>query len=115
MKVSDLIGAVVYDAGGEFVGHCFDVEAEKTGPLVSDDFGKALQVTGLLVGSGAVIQRLGYSHRRIRGPVGLGWLARRLDSYLVPWDCLATVKNRELKLSCSKEELKALERSLPNT
>jgi sporulation protein YlmC with PRC-barrel domain len=110
MKASDLIGSKVYDAGGEFVGHCFDIEATRTGAVVSKSFGRALEVTGLLVGSGAAVQRLGFIHRKVRGPIGLRWLAGRLNSYRIPWDQLASVEHRHLRLACSKSDLKPLDR-----
>jgi sporulation protein YlmC with PRC-barrel domain len=108
MKASDLIGSKVYDAEGKVLGHCFDVETTRTGPKVSDSFGNSLQVSGLLIGSVAVVQRLGYRRRDVRGPLGLRWLAHRLKGYRIRWDQLVSVEHRVLKLNCTEAELEPL-------
>lgn len=108
MKASDLVGSKVYDSDGKLLGHCFDVEATATGPRVSDEWGNALQVSGILCGPVAIVQRLGYRHRDIRGPHGLRWLAHRLKGYRVSWDQVASVEHRVLRLACTEADLEPL-------
>jgi hypothetical protein len=108
MKASDLIGSRVFDSQGRSLGHCFEIEATQSGPPVSKSFGKALQVTGILIGTGAALQRLGFRRRAIRGPIGVRWLAHRMAAYRVPWGCRASIGHRELRLSCAREELDRL-------
>jgi sporulation protein YlmC with PRC-barrel domain len=108
MKASDLIGSKVYDSEGKVLGHCFDVETTRTGPKISDSWGNSLQVSGLLIGSVAVVQRLGYGRREVRGPIGIRWLAHRLKGYRIRWEQVASVERRVLKLGCTEGDLEPL-------
>jgi hypothetical protein len=108
MKASDLLGSSVYTYNGIRVGRLFDIEARQIGPLVSEAWGNALQVSGLLVGSLALLLRLGYHQKMMRGPIGLRFLARRSKGYRVRWDQLAAISDGSVLLNCSIEELERL-------
>jgi hypothetical protein len=108
MKVSDLLGSTVYARDGTKVGHLFDIEARKTGPLVSEAWGNALQISGLLVGSLALLLRLGFHQRTMRGPIGVRFLARRAKGYRVSWDQLAAVSEGSVLLNCGVGELERI-------
>ena len=108
MKASDLLGSKVYARDGKELGRLFDIEARKTGPMVSEAWGNALQVSGLLVGSFAALQRLGFQSRVMRGPIGLRFIARRLRGYRVRWNQLAAIEQHRIFLNCTTDELELI-------
>lgn len=108
MKASDLLGSKVYTRDGQELGRLFDIEAIRTGPMVSEAWGNALQVSGLLVGSFAALQRLGFQRRGIRGPIGLRFLANRLKGYRVRWNQLAAIEQHRIFLNCGADELERI-------
>jgi hypothetical protein len=108
MKASDLLGSKVQTRDGNHLGHVFDIEAQKTGPFVSEAWGNALQISGLLVGSFAALQRLGYQRRVIRGPIGLRFLAHRAKGYRIRWNQLAAIEQHRIILNCSADELERI-------
>jgi PRC-barrel domain protein len=108
MKASDLLGSKVYTRDGKELGHLYDIEARRTGPFVSEAWGNALQVSGLLVGSFAVLQRLGYQRRVMRGPLGLKFFADRLKGYRIRWNQLAAIEQHRIFLNCGIDELELI-------
>ena len=108
MKASDLIGAQVFDREGEKLGRLFDIEASRTGPLVSEAEGNALQISGLLVGSRAFLLRLGFGRSNIKGPYGFGWFARKAPGYRVRWEDIAAIEGDRILLGRVRSELAPL-------
>jgi hypothetical protein len=108
MKASDLLGSKVYTRDGQELGRLFDIEARKTGPMVSEAWGNALQVSALLVGSFAALHRLGFQRRVMRGPIGLRFIARRLKGYRVRWNQLAAIEQHRIFLNCPANELERI-------
>ena len=108
MKASDLLGRKVFTTDGAEVGKLFDIEAQKTGPLMSEAMGNALQVSALIVGPRAFLLRLGFKRRAIRGPVGAGRLAKRLKGFRVRWDQIAAIEEHRIILRCNRDDLSPL-------
>lgn len=88
MRLSDLLGREVVTEDGEGLGRVRDVRLVQDGPLLGT-WGAALRVEALIVGRGAVLARLGFSHdtpsepdllQRAHGPL------RRRRPVPVPWD-----------------------------
>lgn len=105
MRAHDLLGSVVFTENGEKLGRVFDLEATRTGPVVNDIEGRALELSGLLVGYGALLLRLGFHRTEMSGPIGLKFLIERRKGYKVPWDKLERIESREIHLGCNKSEL----------
>ena len=86
MRLSELLAMEAVDEAGERVGRVHDVRVRQDGP-VGAGYDAALQVTGLIVGTGGMAHRLGYRWSRSRGP----WLLRvlmqrRRRPRFVPWE-----------------------------
>lgn len=79
MRLSELLKVDAYDSTGADIGHVRDVRLERKG----DHW----EVTGLVVGSGALADRLGYAYGVVAGPriiaMLMSWLARH--GKFVPW------------------------------
>jgi sporulation protein YlmC with PRC-barrel domain len=105
MRASDLLRAEVFAAGGEKVGHVFEMLADKSGPVVTELQGPALTVCELFVGPRASLLRLGYKSREMQGPPGVRLVQKRLSGYRVPWDEIESIEPGRIQLRCSKSEL----------
>ena len=105
MRAHDLLGSIVYTEDGTKVGRVFDLEATRTGPKLNDIEGRAFELKGLLVGRGALLQRLGFHRTQLRGPVGLKFIVERMKGYKVPWACVDRIDTHEIHLSCRKADL----------
>jgi sporulation protein YlmC with PRC-barrel domain len=94
MRLTDLLGKDVVDAGGERVGIVTDVPLVREGPVI-DGFGPAYVVAGLRVS-----QRrgnfFGYEREHAGGPAAVRWFFRRLHQgdRVVPWEEVAHVGDR---------------------
>src|SRR5919112_4168286 len=90
MRLSDLLHARVYDAGGRDVGAVHDVRLVQDGPLQLP-FGHAFRVDELVVGRGGLLLRLGFHHGGVERPAPLRAILRALAGrpYVVPWDDVA--------------------------
>ncbi|MDQ3533626.1 MAG: PRC-barrel domain-containing protein [Actinomycetota bacterium] len=105
MRAHDLIGSRVFTEDGQKLGRVFDLEATRTGPKLNDIEGRAFELKGLLVGSGALLQRLGFHRTEMRGPVGLKFIVERMKGYRVPWECVDQIEEHEIRLLCTKSDL----------
>lgn len=103
-----MIGAVVLDADGTPVGKVWEIEARKTGLLVSEWLGNALQVGAFHVGTAGVFLRLGYFSREMLGPHGLRFLARRTKGLRVRWEQVESLEGRTVRLNRSQAELETI-------
>jgi sporulation protein YlmC with PRC-barrel domain len=109
MKLSELLHNEVRDKDGKELGHVFEVEADRSGPAVGDKEGKSWRVARLLVGPSSALLRLGYQRRHIRGPVGLKFLAGRLNGFVVEWSDIDEMDEDTIKLRRRSDELPGLE------
>lgn len=108
MKASELIGCDVVASDGERMGRVFELLADRSGPVVSELQGGALEVCELLVGPSASLLRLGYKSRAIKGPHGLRFIQNRLRGYRVPWERIESIEPGRVLLDCDKDEVETL-------
>jgi hypothetical protein len=87
-----LLGRVVRDPEGKKAGRIFAVRAEPDG--------EDCVVTEYLLGTAAMMSRLGISAKRL-----LGWPIRR-KPLSIPWDLLDLRDPKKPRLLCSLAELK---------
>ena len=105
MRLSELLAMEAVDETGAHVGRVHDVRVRQDGP-VGAGYDAALQVTGLIVGTGGMAHRLGYRWSRSRGP----WLLRvlmqrRRRPRFVPWERIRTIEATRLVVSGRGEDL----------
>lgn len=105
MRAGELLHCDVYSSGGERIGHVYEIVAKKTGPVVSELQGRALEVSDLLVGRRASLIRFGYKTREMTGPIGFRFLGKRMSGYRVPWSEVASINASRITLRCAKDEL----------
>lgn len=110
MRLSELLTKNVVDGTGERVGRVHDVRIVQDGPVTSG-FEDAFRVHGLIVGQGALANRLGYGRTGMRGP----WLVRvifeaRHKPMFVPWQRVRTIEGNQVVISGTKDDL---ERATP--
>jgi sporulation protein YlmC with PRC-barrel domain len=86
MRLSDLLGRTVVDAGGHDLGHVRDVRLRARGPVDGAALA-ALDVEAVVVGGAGTAVRLGYVRGGVRGPWLLkalaGWQERK--ALEIPW------------------------------
>jgi hypothetical protein len=106
VRLSDLLGATVFDADGVEVGRVRDVRMVQDGPI-QGSFGAGLRVYGLVVGRIDVASRLGYERSGIDAPWLVAAIAHRLHRHgrYVPWEQVARYGQRRIDLSCSAADL----------
>jgi sporulation protein YlmC with PRC-barrel domain len=99
MRIADLLGAEVRDAGGNRIGRVHDVRLVQDGPPVGA-FGASLRIDGLIVGPTAVGVRLGFERDRLRGPWALKALFRTMHRglHVVGWRDVAVIQERRIDL-----------------
>ena len=78
MRASDLFRCTVVTADGTELGRVRDARVVQDGPI-RQGVQAALRVEALVVGSGAVGERLGYIRAEVRGPWLLRVLLTRLE------------------------------------
>jgi len=110
VRLSDLIGAAVFDASGFPVAPVGDARLILSGPAV-DAVGVAMAVDGLIIGLGSVGDRLGF--RLPHGPKRPFMLHRAFRSVarharLVRWSEIDRLEPREVHLRVRREELHTL-------
>jgi sporulation protein YlmC with PRC-barrel domain len=109
MKLTDLLGAQVVDAGGHLVGKVLDVRMAQRGPVVGS-FGASFQPEWLLVGPRAAGARLGYDRKDVRGPWPVRALTRRLHANvrLARWRDVRAISQHRIDLSARADALPML-------
>lgn len=98
MRLSDLLRLRAFDAAGEPLDHVRDVRFEcRDGDWVASD---------LVVGRGALAERLGFVHGAVERPLLLARLMRRLGRHarVVPWDRVASIGER-VDVDARRDEL----------
>jgi hypothetical protein len=106
MKLSDLLGSEAFDDAGNPLGKVRDVRVVQDGPVMSP-FGASLRIEGLVVGQGALGERLGFHRSTVKGP----WLLKTLfelrhrDARFVPWDAIAVVGEGRIDVARAAEAL----------
>jgi hypothetical protein len=80
MRLSELLGREVRDAGGRYVGTVADVVLVQDGPMLGP-YAASLRLIGLIVVERRHVRLMGYE-RDVK-PVGLRWLVRRLTGRVV--------------------------------
>ena len=108
MRLSELLRKEVVDANGERAGHVHDVRLLQDGPVTSG-FDAALRVHGLIIGRGALANRLGYG-RGTRGP----WMIRRVvegrqKPMFVPWHRVQAIHDERILITGSRDDLERAE------
>ena len=105
MRLSELLNKEVFDANGQSAGHVHDVRVIQDGPITSS-FDAALRVHGLIVGRGALANRLGYGRGAVRGP----WLIRAIleardNPTFVPWNRVCAIEAGRILITGSRDDL----------
>jgi hypothetical protein len=105
MRLSDLLREDVFDAAGERVGRVRDVRIVQDGPNHGYGGDKLFRVHGLIVGRGAVGERLGYGRAGMRGP----WLFMKIfglrQEWFVPWEQIGSRDGGRIDLLLTKDRL----------
>ncbi|MFN2593940.1 MAG: hypothetical protein ABR579_03510 [Actinomycetota bacterium] len=111
MRLSDLLGASVFDPDNKKIGRVHEVRAVKDGP-VQGSFGAALRIDGLIVGRGSVGTRLGLDRTDADRPAALKWIFNGLkgEKRYVRWDQVAAVTGEKLILNVGDDVLSEPER-----
>lgn len=106
MRISDLLGAHVYDRNGEKIGTVHDVRMTRDGPMVGD-FGAAYSVHGIVIGELGLATRLGFDRRKVLEPAPLKglfrWLLRK--NRYATWDQIGLVAERAIRLRVAAADL----------
>jgi uncharacterized protein YrrD len=106
MRLSDLLGARVYDADGTYVGHVGDVRMVQDGPVIGT-WGAALRLSGLVVMRNKSGSFLGYERGTVNGP----WLVARVVGWLhrhakyVEWDDVASFEDSVVRVRRASADL----------
>ncbi|MEP6659215.1 MAG: PRC-barrel domain-containing protein [Acidimicrobiales bacterium] len=105
MRLSELLNKEVIDANGQSAGHVHDVRVIQDGPITSS-FDAALRVHGLIVGRGALANRLGYGRSAVRGP----WVIRAVleagdKPTVVPWHRVRVIEATRILITGSCDDL----------
>jgi hypothetical protein len=112
MRLSELLASVVEDEHGTHLGHVHDVRLVQDGPIGSG-FEAAFRVHGLIVGRGAIANRLGYGRTGSRSP----WLIRVFarsgkDPKFVAWQRVRSIEPKRVIITGRAEDVPDAE-SLP--
>src|SRR4051812_39560127 len=96
MRVSDLLGRTVVDAGGHDLGTVRDLRLLARGPVDGSSLA-ALDVDAVIVAGAGTAVRLGYVRGGVRGPWLLKALAGRLErkALEIPWGDLEVPERPE--------------------
>ena len=99
MRLSELFGRPVIDAGGTRVGTVKDVRLIQDGPYL-EGFGYQFRVEGILVGDGALAVRLGMARAKVKGPWLLTAFFRRFEhrARYIDWHEVATNDAEQVRL-----------------
>jgi sporulation protein YlmC with PRC-barrel domain len=106
VRASDLLGAMVFDAGGTELGHVHDVTLVQDGPPAGP-VGATFRLRALLFGAPAIGARLGFARRDVRGP----WPLRAVFSALhdrmrvAAWEQVAAIEERRIRLGVRADEV----------
>jgi hypothetical protein len=105
VRLSELLGAEVFDAGGATLGRVRDVRIVQDGPNHGYGGEKLFRVHGLIVGAGAVGERLGYCRAGVRGP----WLFAKIfgarKQCFVPWEQIQRREGERIDIRLTKDQL----------
>src|SRR5205823_2097617 len=111
LRVSDLVGAQVFDVDGDPIAGVAEVRLRADGPAI-DAVGVAMTVDSLLVGLGAVGDRLGFAlpHGPTR-PFPLDRVFRALArrARVIPWPSVDELGPRCIRLSVARAALLELD------
>ena len=108
MRLSELLRCEVVDVDGHDVGKVHDVVLVQDGPL-QGDWGAALRLESLMVGTGSIGTRLGLDRPGVHRPrIVSMWFARR-QRYVVDWDTVAERTEGRITLSCRIDDLHQVE------
>lgn len=98
MRLSDLLGSEVFDAGGQSLGHVHDVRLVADGPALGA-FGPALRIHGIVVGRGSTGARLGLGRDEMRGPWLLKAVFGRRPQHVIGWEKIASIGEKTISLA----------------
>jgi hypothetical protein len=109
MRMGDLMHCEVVDAGGTRLGKVRDVRLVQDGRIV-EGFGALLRVDGLVVGKGALAERLGLHRTNVHGPWPLTAVLRRLErrAHYARWDQVASLDRDTVSLAVPVDDLISL-------
>jgi len=107
MRLNELLGRPVLDAGGTAIGGVADVRLVQDGPLLSS-MNSALRIDGLIVVERRATQLFGYE--RHVGPALLRWLVHRHlgEVWYLPWTEVS-VADGSISTQVPRAELQRLE------
>jgi sporulation protein YlmC with PRC-barrel domain len=103
MRLSDILGAEVFDESGRKLGRAHDVRMIQDGPMVSDVMA-SLRVVGIVVSPHSLGSRLGIDRGRVRGPWLLKFLVNRLQrkTSVVDWDNVRSVADNRIVVAAGE-------------
>jgi hypothetical protein len=105
MRLDDLMALEVFDADGVKLGRVRDVRIVQDGPALGYRGARLFRVHGLIVGPGALGERLGYGRAGVKGP----WLFTKLFAMrrevFVPWEEIGRRQDRRIDLTTTKAQL----------
>ena len=108
MRLSELLRCTVVDVDGHEVGRVHDVVLVQDGPP-QGDWGAALRLESLMVGTGSIGTRLGVDRPGVDRPRLVSmWFARR-KRYVVAWDTVAERTDDRITLTCRTADLHLVE------
>jgi hypothetical protein len=110
VRISDLVGSLVFDADGEPVDGVGEVRLLAHGPAI-DAVAVPITVDGLLVGLGTFGDRLGYAHPggpTRPFPLDRLFRAGKRRARFVPWAAVAALEPRAIRLGIRAADLRGL-------
>jgi sporulation protein YlmC with PRC-barrel domain len=106
MRLTDLLGARLFDRVGTDLGKVLDVWLVQDGPPIGP-FGAALRVDRLVAGTLGLGSRLGYERPSVTGPWPLAWYFHRRNAGRVApsWSDVAVIEERRVRLGVAADAL----------
>src|SRR4051812_25437877 len=105
MRLDELLRYEVFDAEGVKLGRVRDVRIVQDGPALGHRGAPLFRLHGLIVGPGAVGERLGYHRAGLKGP----WLFTKLFAMrrqvFVPWEQINRSDGGRIDLTTTKAQL----------
>lgn len=109
MRLSELLGRRVIDGEGRDVGRVHDVRlcGPGVGTIEVAVGSPAFRVQGLIVGSGGLVDRLGFDRAGVSAPALVRVIATALlrRSVFVPWDRVAHLGDDRIDITGSGRDL----------
>jgi hypothetical protein len=105
MRLSEVFGCEVVDAGGARLGRVHDVRLVQDGPVLGE-VGAGYRVHALVVGRGSIASRLGYdrAHREVKGPWLFQAILGRRSPRTIPWTAIREIDGERIVADVPTED-----------